>query len=118
LRSFLAQLPAVIRPVFEFRHASWFEDPVYDVLREANATMCIGEYGGERSRALRGGRTPMVATADFGYLRLRDEAYDDAALLEWGAQAVALWDEIYTFFAHEEAAPDHVRRFNALLGVS
>ena len=117
LRSFLEQLPAPIRPVFEFRHASWFDDAVYDLLQGANAAMCIGEYGGERSRTLPGGRTPLRATADFGYLRLRDEAYDDATLLDWGAEAVARWDEVYAFFSHEEAAPDHVRRLNRLLGV-
>jgi uncharacterized protein YecE (DUF72 family) len=115
LQTFVTGLPSVIRPVFEFRHASWFHDEVYDVLRTANAAMCLGEY--DDARRIPDGRTPLVATADFGYLRLRDESYDAASLVDWGAQALALWDEIFAFFAHEAPAPTHVRLFNDVLGV-
>ena len=34
-------------------------------------------------RRQRTGDDPLVATADFGYLRLRDEGYDDAGLASW-----------------------------------
>jgi uncharacterized protein YecE (DUF72 family) len=42
------QIPALSGPsqpqiAFEFRHQSWFADPVYDVLRSHNAAMCIAE---------------------------------------------------------------------------
>jgi uncharacterized protein YecE (DUF72 family) len=112
LRDFVAALPSVVKPVFEFRHASWFDDEVYDLLRAARAAMCLGEYGEGRTI----GRTPIVATADFGYVRLRDESYDEAALVDWGAQALALWDELWVFFAHEAPAPHHVRLFDEVLG--
>ena len=60
---------------FEFRHDSWLADDVYERLRGRNAALCIADS--ER------GTTPLVATADFGYLRLRDEGYDDAGLASW-----------------------------------
>jgi uncharacterized protein YecE (DUF72 family) len=118
LRSFLGELPSVVRPVFEFRHRSWFDDEVYDALREANAAMCVGDYDSDDARRIPDGRTPLVATADFGYLRLRDEAYAEPALVDWGAAALALWDELWGFFAHEQSAPGHVRMFNDVLGVT
>ena len=37
LRDFLSLLPAAQRHVFEFRHASWWSDEVYDLLRRHNA---------------------------------------------------------------------------------
>ena len=115
LRSFVSALPSVVRPVFEFRHASWFDEEVYDVLRSADAAMCVGEY--DDAKKIPDGRTPLVATASFGYLRLRDESYDATSLVDWGAEALARWDEVWAFFAHEEPAPTHVRLFNDVLGV-
>lgn len=59
-----------------------------------------------------------MPTADFGYLRLRAEDYDDAALAGWteriGAQP---WDEAYVFFKHEDgaAAPRLAHRLSELV---
>ena len=117
LRTFLSELPSVVKPVLEFRHDSWFDEEVYDALRETNAAMCVGDYEGTRSRMIAGGQTPMVATADFGYLRLREEDYNEPSLVEWGAQSLARWDEFYVFFKHEETGPTNVRRLNEVLGV-
>ncbi|MDB6072848.1 MAG: hypothetical protein JWO89_488, partial [Verrucomicrobiaceae bacterium] len=72
LSDFLPSLPAGMKAAFEFRHASWFDDGVYDVLRANNAALCIAE-----SEDL---ATPAIATADFGYLRLRREDYTTANL--------------------------------------
>ena len=63
LREFLAAIPDGVRPAFEFRHESWWDDEVYDALRERSAALVIAqteEY-----------TTPLVPTADWGYLRLR-----------------------------------------------
>lgn len=47
LRTFLAEPtlrdPDAPRLSFEFRHASWFAEPVYALLREHNAALCIAE---------------------------------------------------------------------------
>src|SRR3954471_17358791 len=63
LQQFLAELPSGMRAAFEFRHASCCEEPVYAALKGANAALCIAE---DEKLA-----TPQVATASFGYLRLR-----------------------------------------------
>src|SRR5256886_2543132 len=81
LGDLLAMLPRGERHAFEFRHHSWFDDGVYALLRAWNAALCVADT--ER------GTTPLVATADFGYVRLRDAQYTDAELGEWAARATA-----------------------------
>ena len=59
----------------------------------------------------------IVATAPWGYLRLRRTAYGDGALGEWAARVRAQpWSEAYVFFKHEESGtgPELGRRFTQL----
>ncbi|MHC4959532.1 MAG: DUF72 domain-containing protein [Planctomycetota bacterium] len=96
LKAFLATVPEDIRAAFEFRHASWFDDEVYDALREAGAALVVSD-----NEKL--GRPPVVATAPFGYVRLRRPAYDAAALDEWAASLKAQpWESVHVFFKHED----------------
>jgi uncharacterized protein YecE (DUF72 family) len=95
LKQFLSQLPPGTRAAFEFRHASWFVDPIYDVLRSANAALCQAE-----SETL---DTPDVQTADFAYLRLRKEHYDVDALVP-SVKALAERGDVFVYFKHEETA--------------
>ena len=96
LGDLLAMLPRDERHAFEFRHHSWFDDGVYALLRAWNAALCVADT--ER------GTTPLVATADFGYVRLRDAQYTDAELGEWAARARDPgWRDAYVFFKHEES---------------
>ena len=98
LADLLALLPAELRCAFEFRHASWLAEDVYERLRAANAALCIAD-----SEA---GSTPLVATADWGYLRLRDEGYTPADLDRWAATVRELstrWRDTYVYFKHEES---------------
>ena len=45
-----------------------------------------------------------MATAGFGYLRLRRPDYDDAALTAWTARVLEQrWDEAFVYFKHEDA---------------
>jgi uncharacterized protein YecE (DUF72 family) len=67
LGDLLALLPPDLRCAFEFRHASWFADDVYDLLRARHAALCVADT--------EAGTTPLVATADLGYFRLRDQGY-------------------------------------------
>ena len=95
LESFLALLPRDARAAVEFRHESWFDDEVWAALRAGGAALCVAE-----SDEL---ATPMVATCDFGYLRLRRAAYDQAALADWAERISAQpWREAYVYFKHEE----------------
>jgi uncharacterized protein YecE (DUF72 family) len=69
---------------------------VYEVLRARNAALCVADT--------EAGTTPVVATADFGYCRLRDGDYTDAALGAWAARVTGpLWQECFVFFKHEES---------------
>ena len=94
-RGFLGLLPADRRYVFEFRHESWFDDEVFNAMRERDVAMCVAEQ--EEFRC------PVVCTASWGYLRLHKLDYDEAALGEW-AKCVAgqPWGEAYVYFKHDE----------------
>jgi len=112
LGDLLDLLPPDLRAAFEFRHASWFDDEVYARLRGRNAALCIADN--------EEGSTPAVATADWGYLRLRAVQYTDAQLAEWIGtmrRIGAGWRDAFVFFKHEEAGtgPALARRFEALL---
>ena len=96
LAAFLETLPPERRAAFEFRHASWFEDDVFEALRTKGAALCIAE---DEELA-----TPLVATANWGYLRLRRQDYDDAAVGAWAGKVKQQnWSEAYVFFKHEDA---------------
>ena len=97
LRTFLALLPADLRTAFEFRHPSWLNDEVYDVLRQSHAALCIADFGDKT--------TPLVPTARHGYFRLRDEGYQASDIARWAdaiAARAADWDDAFVFFKHEE----------------
>ena len=112
LGGILALLPAGLRAAFEFRHESWFNDDVYALLKSRNAALCIADT--EK------GTTPVVATADFGYCRLRDEGYAPEDLRQWADTVTRVgsgWRDAFVYFKHEESGigPDLARQFRALL---
>jgi uncharacterized protein YecE (DUF72 family) len=107
LRAFLDLVPADRRVALEFRNASWFEDDVFDALRERAAALCFAESDADDKEGS-SEPAPLVATAPFGYLRLRREDYGDADLEAWAARIGGQgWSEAYVFFKHEDegAAP-------------
>jgi len=107
LERFLDHLAARVRAAFEFRHASWLDDPVLACLRERGATLVASETD-EAPAALH-------ETARFGYLRLRRTDYRPGDLAEWLARVRALtWDEAYVFFKHEQSGPALAAEFAAL----
>jgi uncharacterized protein YecE (DUF72 family) len=112
LRDFLAILPEGPQVAVEFRSSSWFDEEVYAALRARDVAFCVTERDEE------GKTTPFVATASWGYLRLRREAYPDADLLTWAARLRGQpWTEAYVFFKHEDeaAAPRTAARLLQLL---
>ncbi len=107
LREFLALLPADRRAAFEFRHASWFDDEVFGLLRNRNAPLCIAE-------AEDGVEVPFASTADWGYLRLRRPDYGDAELKAWLERIRQPgWRDAFIFFKHEDEGkgPEMAKRF-------
>jgi uncharacterized protein YecE (DUF72 family) len=68
LDSFLRETGSYsLRMAFEFRHASWFCDEVYDVLRNRGVALCVAE-----SDEL---ETPDIMTAPFACYRFRRSGY-------------------------------------------
>jgi uncharacterized protein YecE (DUF72 family) len=106
LEGFLELIPRRWRATFEFRHPTWFDDQVYEALRRHDCALCIAEQDDFR--------TPVVATATWGYARLHRSGYQQTELDEWARliQAQA-WDEVLVFFKHEgeESGPEAVDRF-------
>ncbi len=95
LTAFLEVLPPASRCAFEFRHESWFADEVFDALKARGCALCLAE---DEELA-----TPFVATAGWGYLRLRRQDYGEQDLAERAARLSAQpWEEAYVFFKHEE----------------
>jgi uncharacterized protein YecE (DUF72 family) len=101
LRDFLARLPKRWMAAVEFRHASWFDDEVYDLLRSHDvALVAVDEDEGEGKGA------PLVPTASWGYFRLRRTAYDTNALQAWAGRIQrAEWTDAYVFLKHEDGSP-------------
>ena len=98
LADFVNGLPEGMRAAFEFRHPSWFEDEVFEALRSRQAALCLADTD-EIS-------TPTVATAGWGYLRLRREDYSPADVQRWASIAReqgARWSDVFIYFKHEEA---------------
>ena len=96
--AFLATVPDGTPAAFEFRHDSWLDDEVYARLRARNFALCVADT---EVRSV-----PVVATADFAYLRLRDEGYDDEAIRTWTALAQDLSTrcrDVFVYFKHEDA---------------
>lgn len=111
LGDLLTQFPPDVRAACEFRHASWWSDDVYELLRSTNTALCIADT--------EEGTTPEIATATFGYVRLRDEGYGEEELKEWRQKIQALgsaWTDAYVFFKHEEkgVGPKLAREFAQL----
>ncbi|MBA3892841.1 MAG: DUF72 domain-containing protein [Gemmatimonadales bacterium] len=111
LSDFLGRVPRTWRAALEFRHASWFDDDVYQALRAHDvALVAVDEDEGA---------TPLVPTASWGYLRLRRTGYADDALQSWAGRIEGQpWKEAFVFLKHEEdsaAGPASATRLLALL---
>jgi uncharacterized protein YecE (DUF72 family) len=99
-----------LRAAVEVRHASWLADDVYDLLRRHDAALCVAD-----SEEF---ATPFEATAGWGYLRLRRQDYDEAALRGWADRLKAQrYDRAYVFFKHEDegAGPALARTFLGMM---
>lgn len=105
LKSFVDKLPRGLRFAFEFRDPSWFDDDVYEVLKEGGAALCIYHMPGFSS--------PVLATAPFVYIRfhgtdfLYGGDYGKAELRRWAGVIKGFLKEerdVYAYFNNDEAA--------------
>jgi len=117
LVDFLSHIPDTWRAAFEFRHASWLDDEVFAALKARNAALVIADTDPEEGET-EPLRIPAVATADWGYLRLRRAEYTKADLERWATTITSQpWKDAFVFFKHEEAGagPRLAEEFRALL---
>jgi uncharacterized protein YecE (DUF72 family) len=117
LRAFLDLVPQDRRVALEFRNASWFDDDVLDALRAHDAALCYAETDTEDEGSNQ--TAPLVATAAWGYLRLRREHYGDREFEAWAERIHGEnWSEAYVFFKHEDdgTAPKFARRLMEIVG--
>jgi len=98
LHDFLALLPPQRRVAFEFRHQSWFDDEVFDLMRRNDAALCIADAESDLE-------VPFVPTARWGYVRLRRPDYQQAELKRWAKLVLEQgWSDTFVFFKHEDEA--------------
>lgn len=114
LIDFLTMLPEGLQSAFEFRHNSWLNDKTFAALRSKNAALCIADT--EDLTA------PVVATADFGYFRLR-KPYTAAEISRWAEvvrKHAAEQKDVYVYFKHEEtgSGPKFARQLLNDLGIA
>jgi len=96
LETFLKVLPSDTPAVFDFRHPTWFDDEVVELLRSQNRVFCMSDIEElpESSN---------YKTADWGYVRLRRVRYTKAELVQWSKRIKAQkWKDTYVFFKHED----------------
>jgi uncharacterized protein YecE (DUF72 family) len=120
LAAFLKMLPRRRRYAFEFRHASWYDEPIFALLRERNIALCISDHHDAPA--------PCVTTADHVYWRghgpggAYKDNYSDAALRGL-ATAIRKWRRgrrtVYAYFDNDQksAAPQDARRLMKILHV-
>jgi uncharacterized protein YecE (DUF72 family) len=95
--AFLAELPSRTVAAFEFRHASWLDEEVFDRLARRNLAICVADS--EKMS------TPVRVTADYAYFRLRDEGYTPDDVKRWAdtiQRETAACRDVFVYFKHEE----------------
>lgn len=105
LENFLSSLPQEYRHVFEFRHESWIDDAVFEILRRYKIGLCVFDMPGFTC--------PPVATSDFAYIRFHGSGgmyascYSDEELSRWAKKIARLGKEVeavYIYFNNDAQA--------------
>jgi uncharacterized protein YecE (DUF72 family) len=98
LEEFMSLRPPAFSFAFEVRHASWYTEETYAVLRQQHVALCLAETDTQTP--------PEVLTAPFTYVRLRREEYTPAQLAEWRKRFdgwLAQGIDVYVYCKHEDA---------------
>ena len=111
LEAFLEKFAKQGRLAFEFRHASWFDDELFGLLRKHNAAFGVVEKEEGES-----GVTPREVTGPIVYMRLRKGDYSKDQMLEWARWIRAQTVPVYCYLKHDERAPTLARELLVALG--
>lgn len=96
LKEFVQLLAPQGRAAFEFRHPTWFDDDVLELLRAHNLSLCVSDTDDLPA-------SHIDRTADWGYLRLRRVNYPEEALGDWLERIkTQQWRDVFVFFKHED----------------
>lgn len=118
LAAFLPLLPTAYRYAFEFREASWYDDNVFDLLRDHGCTLCLSDHHDAPA--------PWEVTARHVYVRGHGPtgeyrgSYPDKTLRRW-AHAIAEWKRqrrtVYVYFDNDQksAAPRDALRLKEMV---
>jgi len=98
----LRALPPIERHGFEFRHASWFAEPVYALLRGHGVALVIGDHPQRPFQS-------HELTADWTFVRFhygsrgRGGNYSETELREWAARVRSFRDrgDVYCYFNND-----------------
>jgi uncharacterized protein YecE (DUF72 family) len=107
LAEFLALRPTAFRFALEVRHASWYTEETYQLLRQFDTALCLAETDEATP--------PEVVTAGFVYVRLRREEYSARELAGWRKRFDG-WTQqgvdVYCYVKHEDAGkgPKYARQ--------
>ena len=102
LADFLVELPSGYRYAFEFRHPSWIDKVVFDLMGLYGVALCINDFGRRE--------TPPVVTASFVYIRMHGpmgryngkyDADQIATLCESIQGFAAKGKEVYCYFNND-----------------
>jgi uncharacterized protein YecE (DUF72 family) len=119
LASFLKMLPRCYPYAFEFRHQSWYEDDILDLLRDHDVSLCLSDHHDAPS--------PWEITARHVYVRGHGpggrykDHYPDQTLRGW-ARDIAKWKRqrrtVFVYFDNDQksAAPKDAKRLMELVG--
>ena len=117
LASFLPLLPSDRRHVVEFRHPSWYVEPVFDLLQRHQVALCISDHCDAPA--------PWRLTAGFAYVRGHGPgghyqgSYTDVELRTWARRSEEWRSEghdVYAYFDNDIgcAAPGDALRLRNL----
>ena len=105
LQGFLSTLPRGFSHVIEFRHGSWFDEQVLDILRRYSAAFCVFDMPSISC--------PVTITADIAYIRfhgssrLYSSLYTDEELSQWSEKIKDLANgvrSVYIYFNNDAEA--------------
>jgi uncharacterized protein YecE (DUF72 family) len=105
LQNFVSSLPPKYQHAIEFRHESWIDDAVFDILRRHNVGLCVFDMPGFSC--------PLVATSDFAYVRFHDSeglyasCYSGEELSQWAQRIARLGQNVkvsYIYFNNDAEA--------------
>ncbi len=119
LAGFLKLLPKRRRCTFEFRHPSWYDKQVFDLLADHDVALCISDHHDAPS--------PWEVTANLVYVRGHGPGgryhgrYPEKALREW-ADHIRRWRsegrDVFSYFDNDQkcAAPQDAEALVSMAG--